>query len=297
MKKILAVLLVSLLVLGGCGSKSDTPEKPSGDIVTKIGTGVISSAKGVNVGDDERDAEHGNFESNVTYATVVLENDKIVSVSIDTAQNKVKFTSNEVVDFVAKGTKKELGADYGMNWDEQIADLEKYLVGKTASEIKADTTASDLSSSVSITVDGYIEVVQQAIANATTVEGLVEYGQTSTVSSKSEKDVEIGTVVTALGTDAEGKVVYAFIDEMQQKAVVEGGKVEPNANLKTKGQLGKDYGMNWDVQVAEITKYLVGKTSTDFGKFDSDVSSTVSIYTGGFETTVEKAFKNLNKVK
>lgn len=297
MKKILAVLLVSLLVLGGCGSKDKTPETPAGEGVTKIGTGVISSVKNLNVGENERDAEHGKFESNVTYATVVIENDKIVSVSIDTAQNELKFTNTEIVDFAAKGTKKELGADYGMNWDEQIADLEEYLVGKSASEIKADTAASDLSSSVSITVDGYIDVVQQAITNAVEVKGLVEYGQTSTVSAKAEEQAEIGTTVSALGTDADGKVVYAFIDEMQQKANIAGGKVEPDANLKTKGQLGAAYGMNWDEQVAEITKYLVGKTATDFGKFDSDVSSSVSIYTGGFEATVEKAFKNLNKVK
>lgn len=296
MKKILALVIVSLLVLTGCGSNDKTPETPA-ETGQKIGTGVISSVRSSKVGENDRTPDLGNFESNVTYATVLIEDGLIAGVSIDTAQNDIKFTDSAINDFEARGTKKELGADYGMNWHEQIADLEKYLVGKSVSDVKADSASSDLSSSVSIDINGYIEAVNLAITNAVEVEGVVEFGQTSTVSAKTEEKAEINTVVAALATDKDGKVVYSFIDEMQQQAEIAAGEAKPSANLKTKGQLGADYGMNWDEQVAEITKYLVGKTASDYGKFDSDVSSTVSIYTGGFEATVEKAFKNLNKVK
>lgn len=295
MKKILALILVSLLVLAGCGKSNETPK---GDAGLKIGTSVQSSVRTDNVGANERDKEHGKFESNVTYATVVIEDGKIKAVSIDTAQNEIKFTTTAVNEFVAKGTKKELGKDYGMNWHEQIAKLEAKLVGQSVEGITEKATSADLGSSVSIDINGYIDAVNAAIANATEVEGLVEFGQTSTVSSKIEdgKPVEINTVVSALGVDKDGKVVYSFIDEMQQKATIEGDKATPDANLKTKAQLGKDYGMNWHEQVAAISKHIVGKTAADVKKLDADVVSSVSIYTGGFEATVAKAFTKLTKI-
>jgi hypothetical protein len=66
----------------------------------------------------------------------------------------------------------------GKEWFEQMADFQEWMKGKTADEITglkvkerdAEHTAvpdvPELTSSVTITVDGYQEVVAEAIANA-----------------------------------------------------------------------------------------------------------------------------------
>lgn len=312
MKKILALVLVSLMVLSGCGSKNESPQTPEGNGSLKVGSAIINSVRTDNVGANERDPENGKFESNVVYATVVIEEDKVKAVTIDTAQNEIKFSATEIAEFAAKGTKKELGEDYGMSkvpngkgeWDKQIAAVEKYMVGKSVSELKADSAKSDLSSSVSMDINGYFEVVKAAVENAVEVKGLVEFGQTSTVSgSNKDGKVEINTVVTALGTDKDGKVVYSFADETQQAAEITGGEVVASEQMKTKGQQKEDYGMaqatkklEWYKQVEEITKYLNGKASADLTSFDADIPSSVSIYSGNIKATIDKAFKNLTKI-
>ena len=74
--------------------------------------------------------------------------DKVVSVTIDTAQTSVAFDDKLQLATDPKGefkTKVELGDEYGMinassikkNWHEQMAELEKWMVGKTVDEIKA----------------------------------------------------------------------------------------------------------------------------------------------------------------
>ena len=81
-------------------------------------------------------------------------------------------------------TKVELGDDYGMivrsgigkEWYEQIADLEKWMVGKTIDQIKAmkttqsdgsiKTAEPDLTSKVTIDISDYIEAVEEAVKNA-----------------------------------------------------------------------------------------------------------------------------------
>jgi len=80
----------------------------------------------------------------------------------------------------------ELGKDYGMikassigkEWFEQIADLEKWMVGKTIDEIKAMKVKKvddshpnvpdepDLVSKVTVSVEGYIAAVEEAVKNA-----------------------------------------------------------------------------------------------------------------------------------
>lgn len=308
MKKLLALLLVAGLVLVGCGSNKD---EPNADSKVKVGTAVVNSVRNNNVGENERNPETGKFESNVTYATVIIEDDKVKAVSIDTAQNEVLFTESEIQEFVVKGTKKELGDKYGMGkipngkgeWDKQIAEVEKYMVGKSVSELKADAAASDLSSSVSMDINGYFEVVNLAITNAVEVNGAAKFGQTSTTSASiKDGEVQINTVVSALTTDKDGKVVHSFIDETQQIAQVDGGTVTPDANLKTKGQQKEAYGMSengmveWYLQVDEINKFLVGKTADAMKSFEADIPATVSIYAGGFQATVTKAFENLKSI-
>lgn len=301
MKKLLAGLLVGLLVLTGCGSKNETPETPEApEGSTLVGTAVVATTKGEDAGDKD-----GKFESNVTYATVVVEDGKIKSVSIDTAQNAIAVKKDSV-SFEARPTKKELGDKYGMSekgfveWDKQIASLEEYLVGKEVKDIKADSAASDLNSTVSITIDGYITAVNEAVKNAVAVEGLDKVGTVSTVSAKTDsEDMEIGTIVSSVALDKDGKVIYSFVDESQAKAKIADGKVVAGEENRTKGQQGKDYGMSkdggveWNEQIKVLTDWVVGKDAAAVaGAADeSDVNSTVSIYIGSHVSALEAAIK------
>jgi len=102
------------------------------------------------------------------------------AVLIDTAQTRVNFdeegqvTSDRAAEYP---TKRELGDDYGMRaaspiereWDEQIMDLEEWMVGKTVDEITAmdllDDGAPDqpdLLTSVTMTVTSYLEALEEA---------------------------------------------------------------------------------------------------------------------------------------
>ena len=126
-----------------------------------------------------------------TYMTLTaLDKDgKVAKVIVDVAQVKVNYDENGVVTTdktVAPITKKELKEGYGMlkassigkEWFEQMEAFEEWMVGKTSDEITglkvkerdANHTAvpdvPELTSSVTITVDGYQAVVAEAIANA-----------------------------------------------------------------------------------------------------------------------------------
>jgi hypothetical protein len=169
MKKILALTLAALL-LAGCGAAG---------VKTGVGS-VISVAKSKNATADAQ----GLAQADVTMAAVTFDSaGKIVSVDIDVAQVKVEFDQNGVIttDIAAvQKSKVELGDSYGMKkasnigkeWYEQIADLEKWMVGKTVDQVKSMKTKdgapdeTDLTSKVTITVSDYQEAVAKAFANA-----------------------------------------------------------------------------------------------------------------------------------
>lgn len=293
MKKLLAVFLVSMLVLTGCskgGEKPETPETPATGAV-KVGTGIVS---GIKVSDAEGD-KAGKFETNVTFATVTLKDDKIETVSIDTNQNDVQIATDGTKTFAAKPSKKEIGdKDYGMNWGEQVTTIQEYLVGKTLADLDAADIA-DANSTVSISIESYIEAVKLAIENAVEVENVAKVATVSSAFSDTTKDgLEINTTVSTVAVDADGKVVHAFLDEAQLKGSVEGSTVTADTELRTKAQRGdKDYGMNWSEQVKAITDFVVGKDESEISsiKEGADVSSTVSIYIGGLVSTLQAAVK------
>lgn len=165
MKKILALTLVAIL-LAGCGAAS-----------VKTGLGQnISIAKST---DATAEAEGLAQVDTVMAAVTVDSSNKILGVVIDTAQTKINFDTNGKItsDLNAEQkTKVELGFDYGMKkagsareWFEQIAELEKWMVGKTVDKITAIKDASedaDLKSKVSITISSYQEAVAEAVTNA-----------------------------------------------------------------------------------------------------------------------------------
>ena len=293
MKKLFSILLVSLLVLTGCGSKDDDKTPTETGKTLKVGTAVSAAQSS----EDATAEKAGKYQSDVTYATVVMEGDKFVQVQIDASQNKADVAADGSATFTAVGTKKERGNDYGLNWFEQVAELEKWLVGKTVSEITKAPEDADLTSSVSIKMEGLLTVVGQAAENAVEVANVAKVGSVSEVSGTTEEGIEINTTVTAVAFDASGKVLNTFIDQAQLKATSENGKVVfAKEDTRTKGQLKEEYGMSskgkveWYKQVESFTAWTLGKSVSEVeGANDSDITSSVSIKMDGFVSGIKKA--------
>lgn len=179
MKKLIALTL-ALMLLAGCAATAST---------TGIKTGLghtISIAKSA----DATAEKDGNAQVDVVMAAATFDsNGKILAVKIDNAQTKIAFDAQGKIksDKSKKGkTKVELGKDYGMikaskigkEWFEQIAELEKWMVGKTVDQVKAmkvkkvdDAHQSvpdeaDLKSKVTVSVEDYIFAVEEAFQNA-----------------------------------------------------------------------------------------------------------------------------------
>ena len=139
MKKILALTLVAIL-LAGCGAAS-------------VKTGIGHNISIEKSADATAEAEGLAQVDTVMAAVTVDSSNKILGVVIDTAQTKVNFDTNGKItsDLTAEQkTKVELGYDYGMKkagsareWFEQIAELEKWMVGKTIDKITAIKDASE----------------------------------------------------------------------------------------------------------------------------------------------------------
>ena len=138
--------------------------------------------------DKSRDAsDEDNAQAQVdTYVTATAfdADGTIVNTLIDVAQVRVAFDEDGQVESdrgAELQTKKERGDDYGMarvseiekEWYEQIEAFEAWLVGQTIEEAMTvelnDNDApdvADLESSVTITVTGYLSVVENAYDNA-----------------------------------------------------------------------------------------------------------------------------------
>lgn len=121
-----------------------------------------------------------------TAAAVALDaEDKVVKAIVDVVQNKVKFDDNgkfEAELAAEDKSKLDLGDEYGMKdkseikkeWHEQINSFTEWMEGKTIDEInglkvkerdpghKAVPDDPDLTSSVTITVEGYQAAVTEA---------------------------------------------------------------------------------------------------------------------------------------
>lgn len=167
MKKVLALTLVAVL-LAGCGAAA----------TVKTGLGhTISIAKSK---DATAEAEGLAQVDTVMAAVTVDSSNKILGVIIDTAQVEINFdTTGKITTDLSKEkqTKVERGYDYGMKkassidkeWFEQIADLEKWMVGKTVDQITALKSAADdadLKSKVTISIGDYQKAVAEAVKNA-----------------------------------------------------------------------------------------------------------------------------------
>ncbi|HHX75004.1 MAG TPA: hypothetical protein GX699_08895 [Firmicutes bacterium] len=365
MKKFVSLLLVLVLcavLVAGCNgnknsdntdngnnnnanSGNDTPPAAEETGAVKLGLGIVNS---IAKSKDYAPAEGDNAEVlpvgqvDTVIAAVTFDKDgKIVAVTIDTAQTAVKFDAGLKVtnrDDVLK-TKVEKGEEYGMKrvssigkeWDEQIAELEQWMVGKTVAEVKAmelnegKVAVADLTSKVTITVTDYLAAVEKAWNNAVDIEPADKLGLGHTISIAKSKDyapaegdksevlptAQVDTVVAATAFTADGKVAGVIIDTAQIVVNFDkDGKVtsDKTAVLKTKVEKGDEYGMKrvstiekeWFEQIAELEKWMTGKTvneitamALDGGKpADADLTAKVTVTVTDYLAAVEEAAAN-----
>ena len=161
-----------------------------------VGLGVLAKFnKGNTTGLTEKDGEEvlPATQADVYMSATAFDADgKVVGTIIDTAQVKVAFDAEGKItsDMDAElKTKHELKEDYNMKghsadigigkeWYEQMEAFQEWMVGKTVEEIvnlpvkerdeshKHVPDVPELTSSVTITVEGYLAVVEEAAANA-----------------------------------------------------------------------------------------------------------------------------------
>lgn len=350
MKKILSTLLAALFIVAlftGCGTKTTetsaspspsasaaTSTEPSASAPATVKTGlaiITSIAKSTDAGEKDGLAQADSLIAAVTVGA----DGKIVSCVIDAAQTKVNFGTDGVIitplDTVFK-TKNELGTEYGMGkassigkeWNEQAAAFAKYVIGKTADEVKGiavdeskHATGADLKASVTVSIGTFINAVQKAAANAkdlgASATDKLGIGTTTNIAkSKNAGDdpglAQVYSTYTALTKDAAGKITSCIIDASQANINFDKtGKITTDitAAVQTKDELGDAYGMKkassiakeWNEQAAAFAAYVTGKTVSEVQSIavtegkpsGADLTSSVTIHITDFQAIIAKA--------
>lgn len=146
----------------------------------KLGLGVDTSISGSkDVSEEDGLAQAYSYYTATTFA----DDGKITSSVIDASQSNVNFSKEGKLTSDLKAvlqTKNELGDKYdmkkaskiGKEWNEQAAAFAKYVVGKTADEVKGIAvkegiaTDSDLTGSVTVHVTDFMSIIEKASKSA-----------------------------------------------------------------------------------------------------------------------------------
>ncbi len=329
MKKYIALTLVLVLALfafAGCGAKS-----------AKTGLGVVSS---ISSSKEPTDKDGTAQVDSIVAAVLVGEDGKILSCRIDTAQTKIGFTATGAIstplDSEVK-SKQEKGPEYGMKgvsgigkeWNEQADALAAYVVGKTVDEIKAiplneegAPTGADLVSSVTVHINGYIEAIAKAVANAKDLGAkagdTLGLGVTTSIAKSKDATAEAEGLAQAYSHYAattfgkDGKITSCYMDASQTNVGISvEGKITTDlaSTFKTKLELGPEYGMKgasgigkeWNEQADAFAKYVTGKTADEVkgmalneegAPTGADIVSSVTIHVTDMISVVTKAAAN-----
>ena len=325
----------------------EAPEAaPETEAAPEAATGALKTGLAVstNIADTvsaTAEAE-GEAKYDVTLAAVTVDDNGVIqSCIIDSIPASVKFDATGSITSdvnAAVPTKNEMGADYGMvawggaiaEWDAQVKAVADYAVGKTVEELKngdIDMTTgkakdgTDLQSSATIYLAGYVYAIESAVNNAQHLgaqagDELVLATMPSVKSSVSCADEADGTAQLdadiAVLTRKDGVITSCYIDALQAKiAFNTAGAVTTDltAPVQTKNQLGENYGMvawggaiaEWNEQAASFAQYITGKTADEVAGIainestkpadGSDLASSVTIAIGGFQALIAKAMQ------
>lgn len=355
MKKWIGMLLILTLVLAACdtgGTATEAATDAATDAVTEeinetedtsdstqnsaevgeithLGYGTEVSLTGSKEGTEEAGP---SAQASATLGAVAFDAEgRIVDVQIDVIQPSITYTTEGTFDSDQQAvisSKRDLGDDYGMiaasgigkEWYEQIDALQNWMVGKTVEEITGlnRDEDTDLNSSVTISVDPYQRLVQEAWDNKVDAQGATKVGIAIDASAQRSAELQNDVIqaqfdipMAAVAVDDAGVVKASFIDNAQvrQQFAADGSfAAEPEADAKTKNELGADYNMigasgigkEWNEQAQAIADWAVGKdlagieglSVTDGKTDDPDLSSSVTITVTEYQAVLAEAIQN-----
>ena len=270
-------------------------EEIPADAAYKLGLGVSLNMDS---------SKEGNAQVDATTAAVILdEQGKIVAVKIDVAQNKMDITDGAVDTEKEFLTKAELGDDYNMvkfsdatlEWYQQAAAFEQYVLGKTAEEVEAMetvvneeghevTTDETLYASCSISIGDFKEAVVKACNDdqAATFAGAGGFSLGLAIISKADEStaataeedgvVKMYSEYAAVVVDGDGVILAAVTDATQPQIKINAaGEIVETSFKGTKRELKEDYNMvkfsdatlEWYEQAKNFTDYATGKTAEE----------------------------------
>ena len=354
MKKLISLILITLCLclLAGCvgtpviyytnctcpGDSHTTTEdnKPAPEGALKTGIALVTDISGSTAATAEK---NGEAKYDVTMVAVLVDDNGVIQdCIIDGIAASVKFDNTGKITSdltAAPQTKNELGDKYGMvawggakyEWNVQAKALADFAIGKTVAQLKngaIDATGkapagSDLASSATIYLGGYVSAIEKAVANAAHLGAMggdkLTLASLSDISGSANAGEKAGTAqlevnVTAV-TMKDGVITSCVIDSVQAKVSFDTtGKITTDltAAPKTKTELGAGYGMvawggakyEWNEQAASFAQYVTGKTpaqvagiAVDAGTkpTGSDLNTSVTIAIGGFQALIAKATK------
>ena len=282
--------------------------------------------------------ELGEAAYDVTVVAVLVDDEGIIhDCIIDGIKTYVNFDANGAITTdlsVAPQTKNELGEAYGMvawggavaEWDAQAAAVAAACVGKNYGELQGVVVAesgyapegTDLATSATIYIGGYVKAIELAAASAQHLGAqtgdelklAVINGIDSSAAASAEKEGTAQLDVNAAAVTMNGDTITScYIDAVQAKVNFDTtGTVTTDVNTtpSTKNQLGEQYGMvawggaiaEWNVQAASFASYVTGKTAADVAGIavdesthptDADLVTSVTIAIGGFQALIAKA--------
>ena len=299
-------------------------------VCTKISDSVSATA-----------AADGEAKYDVTVAAVTVDDDGVIqSCVIDSIPASVKFDVTGAITSdlnAAIATKNELGENYGMSnvsavgeWDAQVAAVADYAVGKTVEQLKngdIDMTTgyavdgSDLQSSATINLFGYVYAIEAAVNNAQhlgamsgdelVLATLNKVSGSTAATAEAAGNAQLDADIVAL-TRKNGVISSCYIDSLQAKVAFDTtGAITTDltAPIQTKNQLGEAYGMvawggaiaEWNEQAASFAQYITGKTADEVAGIaitettkpadGSDLAASVTISIGGFQALIAKAMQ------
>ena len=315
---LVALLIVSMFLMAGCGSKNAT---------LKFGAGVYVSTPTTT---DATADKEGTGKVDVTVAAVTVDADgKIVACQLDTMSNSVSFDKDgKAIAVESFKTKYEAGKDYNMvkdgakkEWFEQADAFETVVAGKTLDEVKALIAEGNKGNSdvvnagCTIMIHEFVGAIEKAYnaakdsdvtaENTLKVTAVTEQTCTDATAEKDGSN-KVSTTVFAAAVDADGKVVTASSDCVEVSFTFSkkgASTLDTTKAVLSKKEQGTNYDMvkddakkEWFEQAAAFDAACVGKTATEIkalmandGKGVEDLQTAgCTIYVTGFVKAAEK---------
>lgn len=275
--KLLIALASAVLFLGACSNEADAPktEAPTTEQTTGTYTGTVTY---------NRLVDPTGASTDVASIVMDFKDGKPTSVAIDVLADGV--SKKELAASGGYVMNKEEGA---LQWDEQIAAVEKALIDNNFDTTKINLIDedghTDSLTGVSMKVGSYVQLVQDLMDSV--AKGETEFGYSGV--KKSEFPAESGTDIIEIVYD-NGKAVNLNIDMIQAD-----GTSKRTASEEGTYDMGGE--LAWHEQIDELQKFIVANnfdltklTLTDEDGH-TDAVAGVSIKVGSYVELVKKALE------